>query len=529
MPVANKDASDIQTVSTSNGQTWIAFYSQNGSNYDMRAQLLDANGNRQFGDSGVLVSDRKSGSATFVFNVCVDKDNNLVAAFQFQRGTSYECVIQKVKPSGKLLWGKNGIVLGAGLSPYPATLSTNEVAVAWNDNNGKINYQKISADGVSAWASPKIFSGNSAHSVTRAQVVAGTNGKFNMVYQDQFSFPFYTHLFEQKFDNDGNALWASAVQISTLATAAYRYYDVHGENDTTYVGYYGNPSGSNRFNAYVQRINPDGGLPYGTNGSYFANYSGNNDPYEQTIYIAKKPGSNNIWALCTVTNSLQTASGVYVQKYDAASGNNYFGATAKEVLPISSKLISLAFCQVSLCDDNPVFLVTSTNNKLLAVKLTGKGKFAWKKDLSAVGTSTNSKFRYGFTGFYKGQAVAVWQEDKGNGNMPYAQNINCDGTTGTASAFSDNDAQLSENLLSIKGVYPNPVENNFTATIISSRQTNVRVYITDVSGNVMKQFQQSLQRGNNLIQVNTSNIKTGNYFIKVVSEGSSTAALFNKQ
>ena len=40
----------------------------------------------------------------------------------------------------------------------------------------------------------------------------------------------------------------------------------------------------NRFDAYVQRINPDGSLPWGTNGSYFANYSGNNDPFEQTIY-----------------------------------------------------------------------------------------------------------------------------------------------------------------------------------------------------------------------------------------------------
>src|SRR6201989_1176898 len=125
--VANKDASDIQTASASNGKTWIAFYSQNGSNYDMRAQLLNANGSRMFGDTGVLVSNKKSGSATFVFNVCVDNDNNFVIAYQIAKGSSYECVMQKVSPSGQLLWGKTGVDLGGGLSPYPVTLSTNEI------------------------------------------------------------------------------------------------------------------------------------------------------------------------------------------------------------------------------------------------------------------------------------------------------------------------------------------------------------------------------------------------------------------
>ncbi|MBV9962471.1 MAG: hypothetical protein JO072_09505, partial [Parafilimonas sp.] len=124
--VANLDASDIQTASAGNGKTWIAFYSQNGSNYDMRAQLIDAAGRRMFGDTGILVSNKKSGSATFVFNVCVDHDDNFVIAYQIAKGSAYECVIQKVSASGQLLWGKNGVDLGSGLSPYPVTLSTNE-------------------------------------------------------------------------------------------------------------------------------------------------------------------------------------------------------------------------------------------------------------------------------------------------------------------------------------------------------------------------------------------------------------------
>ncbi|MEP6683011.1 MAG: T9SS type A sorting domain-containing protein, partial [Parafilimonas sp.] len=304
------------------------------------------------------------------------------------------------------------------------------------------------------------------------------------------------------------------------------YYDVIHENDTTYVGYYGNPSGSNRFDAYLQKINADGSLPYGTDGSGFApGFSGNNDPYEQTINIAKKPGAGNVWAVCTITNSLQTTSGVYIQKFDAASGSDQYGTEAKEVLPMSSKLNSLAFSQLSLCDNSPVFLVTNVSNKLAAVKINeADGSTAYVTPLA---TSSNTKFRYGFTNFYKGQAVAVWQENKGNDDWPYAQNIRCGGSTGPASGFES--SPIAEAAISIKSIYPNPVQNNLMATITSSTQSNVHIYITDVSGNVMKQFQQNVQKGNTVITVNVSNIKPGSCFIKVVNETASAASMFDKQ
>ena len=121
---------------------------------------------------------------------------------------------------------------------------------------------------------------------------------------------------------------------------------------------------------------------------------------------------------------------MYVQKFDGHTGTRYFNNNAKVVLPISSTLISLAFSKLSLCNDEPVFLVTDNSNILAAVKLNSDGDKAWKYFLRPVGSSKNVKFRYGFTDVYKGQAVAVWQENKGNGDMPYAQNIRCDGSTG---------------------------------------------------------------------------------------------------
>jgi hypothetical protein len=525
--VANANSSDIQTSNTSDGKTWIAFYSQRGANYYMRAQLLDVNGVRLLGDSGLVVSNKKSGSATYVFNVCVDRNDNLVIGFQFQQGSSTECILQKVTPQGNLPWG-DGVDLGAGLSPYPATLTTNEIAVAWN-NNGKINYQKVSEAGISAWQPAKIFTGNSGHIVSRSQVVRGTGGVFSMVYQDQFSAPFYTNLFVQRFDNNGNAIWSAARQIANLTTVSYRYYDVIGDGDTTYVGYYGNPSGSNRFDAYVQKINPGGRLPWGINGVAFADYSGANDPSEQTIYIAKRSLAPNIWAVCTLTNPDQTMSGVSAQQIDAATGNRTLGKNAKTVFPISLRLTSLAFANLVLPENFPEFLVTDTSNKLVATALKDDGSFLWPDSIYVLGGTRNSKFRYGLTQPYYGKMVAVWQEDKGNGDMPYAEQFGYFTPCGFCGDNPNAGNTNKLNAIAIKSIYPNPVVNNLSASINSSIQGNAKIYITDVSGNVLKQVRHNLLKGDNIIQLNVSTIKPGSYFIKVMNESGSASTIFNKQ
>jgi hypothetical protein len=526
--VAKKNSSDIQVANTTDGRTWIAFYSLRDGNYDMRAQLLDFHGNRMFGDTGILVSNKNSGSATFVFNVCVDHDNFLVVAFQVQKGSSYECRIQRISTEGHLLWG-HGVDLGPGLSPYPVALSTNEIAVAWN-NNGKVDFQKLSASGVPAWVPYKEFTGINGAPVSRAQVVANVEGRFSMVYQQQFAAPFYTNLYEQRYNNSGVPLWDLPLKISKLTTVTYRYYDVHADHDTTYVGYYGNPQGSNRFDAYIQRVNPNRTLPYGNNGSAFADYSTDADPSEQTIYIAKREGSNNVWAVCTVTNPFQTQSTIYVQKINALTGGRYFGDFAKSLSSLSSKLTSLAFSRLSLCEDSPIFLATDNSNRLAAVRLNGDGNFAWDKKFQVLGSTSNSKSRYGFTAVVEGQAVAVWQEDKGHGDRPYAQNITCLGHTGPLSPqISQANVTQFEMDLIIKNIYPNPARNVLNVTISSTNQTTIRVYVTDVSGNVLLPSQRIMQQGNNLIQLDVSKLRAGTYFIKAANGTANAAALFNKQ
>ena len=96
LEVATLPIMDMQSLTTSTGRTWVAYYHNNNGNYDMRAQLLDVDGTKLLGPDGMLVDNQPSGSATFVFNICKDASDNLIIAYQDQRSGGLNAVVYKV-------------------------------------------------------------------------------------------------------------------------------------------------------------------------------------------------------------------------------------------------------------------------------------------------------------------------------------------------------------------------------------------------------------------------------------------------
>ncbi len=424
LEMAGLKTGDMQSAITSTGKTWIAFYHQNGSSYDMRAQLLDVNGNKLLGPDGILVSNKPTGSATFVFNVCTDAADNLIIGAQDQRSGAgiNSAVVFKIAQDGTPLWGANGVVLGTGLVPYPVTLSNGETAVVWNQTpSNTLNIQKITTAGTLAWATPvQVKVGTSL--TTRGQLVTNSNGTFTMVFQRR-GIGISTTLFAQRFANDGTALW-TPVQICNQTTSGARYYSIVAENDTTYFGYYS--SLGSRFNSFVQRINPDGTIPWGMNGSNFSTSTGSIDPYQQMTNIALTPGSPYVWSLCSFSNTSQSQYGIYVQKFAKATGARQFGNSSKNVYPISTNFDTQAGT-VSLVNDAPVFMHYNSSYKIYATRLDANGGFVWTGNRVELSSTTaggsTPKGRFGFAAFHNSQAIAVWYENRGVEYRPYAQNI----------------------------------------------------------------------------------------------------------
>lgn len=428
--VSTLKTSDIQSVATSDSKTWIAFYHQNQatSNYDMRAQLIDANGYKLLGEDGVLVSDHPSGSATFVFNVCVDLDNNLIIGFQDQRsGPSLTTVLYKISQTGEKLWGDDGIVLGNGYSPYPAVLSTGEVVAAWIDEvSNTLKIQKITTSGTNAWTTPvSVMVGITG--TTRGQPIGLTNGKFAMVYQEQ-NYAIYTTLFAQHFNNNGTSVYAP-LQICGETTHASRYYSICAEGDTVYFGYY-SAMGS-RFNSWVQRINPEGSIPWGMNGSNFTGSPGSNNQMETNINLTA--GKPHVWAVCTYSDGAQNNYGVYIQKFRKSDGTRLLTDNGKAVYPISSSLDQQQG-ELALVNDDPMFMNYDGNYKIYATRLDSTGNFAWPENRMELSSTLASlsvpKGRFGFTPDGPNRCAGIWVENRGSGYKAYAQGISVGGLYG---------------------------------------------------------------------------------------------------
>ncbi|MCX6280445.1 MAG: T9SS type A sorting domain-containing protein [Bacteroidetes bacterium] len=420
----------LLSAPTTDGKTWVAFYSLNAGNYAMRAQLLDANGFKLLGPDGIVVSNYTSGSATYVFNICLDATNNLIIAMQDQRTGSMRTVLYKISQAGIHLWDPAGVVLGAGLAPNPAVLSTGETVVCWDESvSGTLNLQKISTGGTTVWSTPiQVKVGTTK--TTRGQIVGNSGGTFTMVYQKK-GVGISTSLYAQRFDNSGTALY-TALQISNQTSSGARYYSILADADTTYFGFY--VSQGSRFNSFLQRINPGGTIPWGMNGSNFNTSVGSSDNYQMTTDINMTPGSNYIWSVSNFCNTLQSQYGIYVQKFLKTTGARQFGDGAKVVYPISATRDQHAD-RIAMVNDAPMFMgYSDVDYKIYALRLDANGNFVWPGNKVEISSTTASagtpKMRYGFTPDGPNRCAGIWTENRGTGYLGYAQGISIGGLLG---------------------------------------------------------------------------------------------------
>jgi hypothetical protein len=368
------------------------------------------------------------------------------------------------------MWGADGIVLGGGLAPYPAVLSNGECAIAWNETaSNTLAIQKITTSGTLAWATPVMVQVGSTKT-TRGQIVGVSGGKFCMVYQKRGT-GISTTLYAQTFDNSGTALY-SPLQICNQTTSGARFYSIVADADTTFFGYYS--STGFRFNSFLQRINPDGTIPWGMNGSNFNTSTGTNDSYQGTTSINHTPGSNYVWSVCTFSDPNQTMYGIYVQKFLKTSGARQFTDAGKVLYPIGTQMYTQAG-DLALVGDTPMFMYYISNYKIYATRLDATGNFVWPGNQVEISSTTasaaNGKMRYGFTPVGPNRCAGTWTEKRGSNYLGYAQGISIGGLTGVVVATQGGvPAEITTDqgtLQLVATVFPSTADQTVTWSIVA--------------------------------------------------------------
>jgi Secretion system C-terminal sorting domain len=432
-------AGDIKAESDGAGGTYIAFYKPNGSGfYDMCVQYIDNNGVKQFGPDGIILNSYPSNTATFVFNAMVDAQGNFIVCFQDQRNSlTFAAVAYKINSAGQSLWETapgtgDGVLLGTGLSPYPCQVAEGDYVFAWNNTtNNRINYNKVSSGGALPWGTAKeVLPPTTGRTISRPQLVGHTGGNWSMVFQQRngtVGSPTPTTLYAKKFDGDGNQLW-STTPLANYVSSSTRYYTVFAVADTTFIAYYANPAAQNRFDALLQRINADGSLPWGINGSDF---STSQAFYEMTHNATYNTNTHEIWTTCTFSNTSQSQYGIYTQRFNAATGARQLTDAAQQVFAVSANTEQQPPSGISICSDgNLMLMLYDVSSKIYAAKINPSGTLVWAGGKVVLAGTANSKSRYNFTRSVGDQAVLVWQENRGGTDNPYAQNITCAGNLG---------------------------------------------------------------------------------------------------
>ncbi|MCB0456109.1 MAG: T9SS type A sorting domain-containing protein [Flavobacteriaceae bacterium] len=503
--VADSEGGDMKALGGSNGNTYVVFWKSVAAptNYELRLQILDANGNQLLGNDGSLVSNLIPMSTfTVIWNVVLDANNNLYIGATGTGGGDPAYVF-KLDANGNNLWGPSGENIGSGNLVTVLPLLDGSIIASWYSGSGGL-MQKIDSNGNSLWPSNQPIE-IGATDTAPANLFELSGNEFALVYHKLIG-GINSHLYTQKYDTNGDPVWGAAVQICNQATAFNRSYTGLQDGDVMYMGYFG--SSGVRFDSFLQRINPDGTLPWGVNGSDFDT---NQTNYETYTEIAFEAGSQNIWAVCNYTNTSQSDHGEYVQKFDKDTGARLLGNNAKEVYSIGSDNVHAGALQLK--NDSPLFLLKkgfdngATPTTLDVVHLDENGDFAWPEESRPVATFSASKSRIHYTKPVNHQSVAVFIENKGGGERMYAQN------------FLDEELSVGDKPTSIMIRYHNPVEN---LLFLEAEIPIKKMVVYSTKG---EKLIDKSKIHKNEITINCASWTSGIYFVKIVAENDVTKTL----
>lgn len=190
--------------------------------YEYRLQHYDKQGNPEFGELGMLVSDYSNWSYTVVDNLLhVDREGNAILAVSDCRNSSdhkKSYTAYKVSPTGEMLWGEDGVALTDPMNPSGllawmdiCELDDGSFVFAWmdmaEDNSTHVYMQRLNKAGEPQWDLNKVAM--TSEVTGYPNLVPSEDNTFIMVYGRTAS----TILYARKMDFEAESVWGKDVRI----------------------------------------------------------------------------------------------------------------------------------------------------------------------------------------------------------------------------------------------------------------------------------------------------------------------------
>ncbi|MDL1891310.1 hypothetical protein FBQ87_00260, partial [Sphingobacteriales bacterium CHB3] len=107
---------------TSDGGCYVSWFDTRAGAYRVYMQRLNAQGIKQWGENGLLVSANPQNTSLVDYDLAADDSNYAVVVFtDIRNGGQIEPFAYRISPAGDFVWGANGVAL----STSPATFQPN--------------------------------------------------------------------------------------------------------------------------------------------------------------------------------------------------------------------------------------------------------------------------------------------------------------------------------------------------------------------------------------------------------------------
>ncbi len=435
--IADTSGSQImpKAVKCKDGSCYVTWFDTRGGSYYVYIQKLSATGVREWGDNGILVSDKPQNSFISDYALECDKTNNAVIAFTDVRNGSQDVVAYKISPHGKFLWGKDGIQIsdgkGSAVNPSIAVTRNGNYVIAWISSGApdKIGLQKISVDGNKMWGKTAIQYGSaSGEGFIHPKLVASDKGSVILMHTvTTGKFPAQkVKIAVQKFNSKGEITWGNGGKwiqdIGNVMSYTSPFFTEDGK-DGALMAWHDDRNSTNIQSAWVQRINSKGVISFPKNGSEVATQNNLN---KFSPVAAILPESNEVVVTWRMTSSSQSESGLFTQKFNA-KGKRMWGEEGLELIPVSTVKIN-GYEMVPLAKKVVIGYVeenaTGLNGKIKAIEVSVGGKTGKDKtpiNVSSVESQKSGLFLLPGT---VGSVVAIWADSREDENGIYGQRFN---------------------------------------------------------------------------------------------------------
>jgi hypothetical protein len=467
------------------GFAYIAWFSNHTGNYNVYLQRIDKDGNPQWPNNGILVSDNTQDSWLTDWDMSVDAENCALLVFSDIRTGTLNPFGYRVSPAGEMLWGEDGVALSSSTNfePTPKVCGTQagNAVFAWISSGTKseVHFQKVSPDGTKLWGDG-IFLVSTTIGYNYPFLMPADGDNVYLIYHKETG-PFYAPnrgTYVQKLDANGNNVWANEAEIVAPVPMGIVISLQMCPDDAGGIvfAWYRNDVGTH-FNCFVQHMDDQGNKTMPAAGVTVSTSMERNHMYPAPAFL---DATQEIMIYFSEQDLNQNQRGLYAQKFDLA-GNLLWGDEGKMLIPLSNNDYSLP--AASGLHDRAICIFEEGNtSNVQATMLDSDGNYVWPQQFVNMCTTSSSKIHREMSPYYFGQWFAAWEDDRNGSTNIYAQNIQPDGSLGmVVTGIGEN--QLTEGFS--VSTTPNPFTDKVVFAFDNFDSKKIAVQIFDITGKLL--------------------------------------------